>query len=232
MTPPPRVAPYPGSQISRVRRLLAVRHAPTSSAGLCVGDGEAPCTISDAAAADRIMLSMIERGVVSVWTSPSERCRGPATLVAERMQVPLRVDERLREISLGTWQLRSWASIEASEPVRYKSWLENWLTEAPPGAELPSHLLRRVGEWWNHLLAGQHLLVSHAGVNRALRVLVDRKTWQEVMTMPVPHLQGESFRQLIEGPCDPRQSSRNLASPRVPQPTTEGSPRCALRNLK
>jgi len=189
--------PFLPSQI-RAKRVLAVRHAPTASPGLCVGNGEVPCAISEQDAAGRILASVAEYSFTCVWTSPVERCRGPAALIAQSLRVPLRIDDRLNEISLGEWQLRSWASIEASEPERYQSWLESWLTRAPPGGELPGELLRRVGEWWNDLPTGAHLLVAHAGVIRALRVLVDGKSWIKAMTVTVPHLQGESFEQLID----------------------------------
>ncbi len=140
-----------------------------------------------------ILQSMARRRFVDVWTSPIQRCRGPAGLIAERLRIPLFVDDRLKEISLGEWQLRSWESIAASDSNRYESWLANWLVQAPPGGELPSALLARVGEWWNELPNGDHLLVSHAGVNRSLRVLVHGQSWPQAMATAVPHLEVESF---------------------------------------
>lgn len=180
-----------------VRELTAVRHAPTLSQGLCVGRGDVPCTMSEQGAATRILSSLAKEDFMRVWTSPVQRCRGPASLVALALGLPLGVDERLQEIDLGRWQLRSWESIEAAEPELYKSWLENWLIQAPPGGERPDEMLRRVGEWWHELPPGKHLLVSHAGVNRALRVLLDGKTWMEAMREPIPHLQAERFREVV-----------------------------------
>jgi alpha-ribazole phosphatase len=179
--------------VPATRRVLAVRHAPTVSAGLCVGDSEVPCTMTAQAVAEAIRPTVAGDGFACAWTSPLERCRGPAALLAESLQIPLRVDERLREISLGRWQLRPWMSIEAAEPARYRSWLESWLCEAPPDGELPSTLLERVRQWWRELPAGAHLLIAHAGVVRALRVLIDGKSWPQAMAMPVPHLQAECF---------------------------------------
>jgi broad specificity phosphatase PhoE len=144
-------------------------------------------------AAERIRPLLVEQCFSLVWTSPIERCRGLAARIAGELDLPLRVDDRLKEISLGDWQLRSWDEIAASEPNRYRAWLENWLTQAPPGGELASELLGRVRGWWSHLPAGQHLLISHAGVNRALRVLLGGQSWTRAMSMTVPHLQGEWF---------------------------------------
>lgn len=174
-------------------RVVAVRHAPTISDRLCVGSGEVPCTMSAEDAAETILRSLADQSFASVWSSTVGRCKGPAAFIADRLSIPLRTDHRLEEISLGDWQLRTWASIEAAEPERYWSYLGNWLTQAPPGGESVTDLLRRVGEWWKQLPSGDHVLVSHAGVNRALRVLVHGKHWTEAMTIPVPHLQGELF---------------------------------------
>jgi alpha-ribazole phosphatase len=179
---------------SRVR-VLAVRHAPTLSAGLCVGDAEISCAISVDDAVERVLPSLVDQAFTDVWASPIERCKGLAARIAAALDLPLRIDHRLKEISLGAWQLRSWAEIEGAEPERYRWWLENWLTQAPPGGELASELLGRVEGWWERLPAGQHLLISHAGVNRALRVLVGGQSWAEAMSMTVPHLQGELFEQ-------------------------------------
>ncbi len=179
--------------MSQPKYVLAVRHAPTVSAGLCVGNAEVACTLSEQDAAERILSRVDGCRFIRVWTSPIERCRAPAALIARRLRLPLGVDERLQEISLGEWQLRTWDAIAASEPERYQAWLENWLSEAPPGGELPSTLVRRVGEWWSGLPSGQHLLISHAGVNRALRVLVHGQSWTQAMSTAVPHLEAEGF---------------------------------------
>ena len=176
-----------------MKRVVAIRHAPTQSTGLCVGNAEIPCTLPASDAAAMVLAAIGDSPFASVWTSPSERCRLPATLIARHLALPLHVDERLQEISLGRWQLQTWASIEATDASRYASWLTNWLTEAPPEGELPSALLHRVRDWWLQVQCGSHLLISHAGVHRALRVFLHGKSWEQVMGEPVPHLQHETF---------------------------------------
>lgn len=178
--------------------VLAVRHAPTESTGLCVGSGEVACAISAEEAAEKIRRSMAGRTFTHVWASPIERCKAPASFLADKLSLPLCIDHRLKEVCLGRWQLRSWAAIEASEPARYRSWLKNWLTQAPPGGESVTAFLGRVDAWWKQLPSGEHLLVSHAGVNRALRVLVHGKRWTEAMAISVPHLHGELFERAAD----------------------------------
>lgn len=94
---------------------------------------------------------------------------------------------------MGAWEGRTWNEIAASETEQYQTWLDHWLTQAPPGGETPSQLLARVEAWWKQLPPGEHLLVSHAGVTRALRVLLRGSAWIDAMVEAVPHLDIERF---------------------------------------
>lgn len=129
----------------------------------------------------------------SVSSSPRSRCQGPARLLAGQLGLPLRIDERLREISLGVWQGQAWSAIEARDSARLHAWLSNWIDVAPPDGESAMHLLLRLRSWWRELPSGCHLLVAHAGVMRGLRVLVHGDSWPEAMQAPTAHLQGQWF---------------------------------------
>jgi alpha-ribazole phosphatase len=180
--------PAPGA-----KRLLAVRHAPTLSAGLCVGDADVPCAIPAPQAAEEILCLVGSRTFQEVWSSPSERCLMPARLVADRLALPLHVDDGLKEIHLGRWQMQPWTAIVSFDPVTYHAWMADWLTQAPPEGERPEQLSQRVSAWWNSLCAGDHLLVAHAGVVRALHVLTRGMSWPEAMQTQVMHLEGYWF---------------------------------------
>jgi alpha-ribazole phosphatase len=114
-------------------------------------------------------------------------------MVARALGIPLRIDHRLREISFGDWEQKKWTNIEATMPEQFQSWMDHWLTEAPPQGELPAQLAQRVQSWWSDLATGDHLLVSHAGVQRALRMILRGMTWPEAMQQGVPYLKGELF---------------------------------------
>ena len=178
-------------------RLLGVRHAPTDAQGLCAGDTEIPTKIHAPAAATAILALAAQVGVGKVWSSPLTRCAEPARLVAEKLAVPLQIEPQVREIHFGTWENRTWDDIAAREPERHAAWMAGWLENVPPGGESVPSLEARVRAWWDALPPGVHLLVAHAGVVRALRVIVERRSWPEAMSVPVPPLAGEWF----ERPC-------------------------------
>ncbi len=187
------IALRPCNQGEAPVRVLAVRHAPALTAGLCVGDAEVACAMAPEQAAARMLCAAGSASFARVWTSPRGRCLLPARLLAGTLGLPVQDDERLREISLGDWQGRPFAAIAAESPERFGSWLKNWLAEPPPGGESMEDFLHRVASWWRSVPPGDHLLVAHAGVVRALRVLVCGQSWAEAMRAEVPHLQGEWF---------------------------------------
>jgi alpha-ribazole phosphatase len=129
-----------------------------------------------------------------IWSSPLGRCAELAAALADALGAPLRIDERLREISFGAWEGRPWDEIARTEPEAHRRWMAGWRTEAPPGGEPLPAFEARIGGWWRTLDRGaDQLLVAHAGVTRALRVLAQRRSWEEALAAAVPHLQPERF---------------------------------------
>lgn len=184
--------------------VFAVRHAPPlasrdGEAGVCVGHAEVSCTMTAEEAAACIRTLVADRLFASVWSSPLSRCQNPARVLAGQLGLALHVDQRLREICLGTWQGQAWSAIEASDSARFHRWMSNWTDIAPPGGETTADLLRRVRSWWNELPPGRHLLVAHAGVIRGLRVMVHGDSWLRAMQEPVPCLQGQWFATSSDG---------------------------------
>lgn len=108
----------------------------------------------------------------AIYTSPLVRCRAFAAELAARHGVPLRVDERLREIGYGEWEGRAHAEVQAEDPgLRKRLWLDP-VVFMPPGAEsLESARARMTGAWEDILdrhPGEQVLVVAHAGVIRML----------------------------------------------------------------
>lgn len=174
-------------------QVLAIRHAPLAVEGLCVGDAEVPCAVPAEEAAARMRPLLDGLAFAQVWSSPRSRCLDPARWLAAHLGATVHVDPRLREINLGVWQGRAWSDIEAADGAGLRAWMSDWIAVAPPGGERPAQLSARVAAWWNELPGGRHLLVAHAGVMRALRVLVHGEGWAQAMRAPAPYLHGQWF---------------------------------------
>ncbi|WP_437315050.1 histidine phosphatase family protein [Sorangium sp. So ce385] len=191
--------------------LIAFRHAPVALSGVCYGrlDVAAELAPGDAAAAIERALRDLDLRPGVVWSSPLSRCALPAAELAARLGVPHAIEARLVEIAYGAWEGRAWSDIERGDPDAYAAWLDGWERVGPPGGESAIEVEARVRSFWRalgasgacgaprddaaHAGARPHLLVAHAGVMRALRVVACGATWPEAMSAPAPHLAPERF---------------------------------------
>jgi alpha-ribazole phosphatase len=173
--------------------LWVVRHAPVDLPGICYGRSDVGTTIPPEQTAQIIEDQLTaETQLAAIWTSPLGRCRDPASLVSSRRRIPLRVDPRLSEISFGAWELRRYADLER-EPD-WQGWSRDWLRATPPNGESLPTFLARVDSWRRSLgmeAPEDALIVTHAGVIRALNVLEGRATVEVAWATPIPFLQVE-----------------------------------------
>ncbi|WP_437852482.1 histidine phosphatase family protein [Sorangium sp. So ce363] len=185
--------------------LIAFRHAPVALSGVCYGRLDAAAELPPEAAAAAIERALHELCVRPgvVWSSPLSRCALPAAELAARLGVPRAIDDRLLEISYGAWEGRAFSDIERDDPAAYAAWLDGWERVGPPGGESALEVESRVRSFWREIggadgadvasRARPHLLVAHAGVLRALRVVACGASWPAAMSAPVPHLTAERF---------------------------------------
>ncbi|WP_437304587.1 histidine phosphatase family protein [Sorangium sp. So ce388] len=199
--------------------LVAFRHAPVPLASICYGRLDVAAELSAEAVATTIERALGDLGLRprAIWSSPLSRCAGPAAELAARLGAPHAVDERLLEIAYGAWEGRAWSDIERDDPIAYGAWLDGWERVGPPGGESALDVEARVRSFWRALGetprasgaldatprtsggamdpvgARPHLLVAHAGVLRALRVVACGASWIEAMSAPAPHLVAERF---------------------------------------
>lgn len=107
-----------------------------------------------------------------VLSSPLARSREFAARLATHHGLPLAVDPELREIAMGAWEGRRRADLAEQEPVAFRAFQEDPVTNRPPGGERLEALQLRIGRAYDRQIAsypGRHLLiVCHAGVSRAI----------------------------------------------------------------
>ena len=105
-----------------------------------------------------------------IISSPLTRCRAFAEELAQRHQLPLYMDDRLKETAFGEWEGKTAAEIDAANPGIIQRFFLDPLATRPAGAEAVTDFLARVAKAWDDLLrdyAEQHVLVvCHAGVIR------------------------------------------------------------------
>ena len=165
--------------------LWSLRHAPTDSANICVGQYPVRVQIPPAEAAETVS-SRAPLIPSVIHSSDLPRCADLARRLSQIWGVPHRIDIRLREISMGIWEGKSYDSLLDDES--WMHWCEHWQTARPPGGESLQDLVGRVSTWHQETQTTENvLLVSHAGVVRCLRHL-GGIPWEEALRTQVPHL--------------------------------------------
>ena len=126
-----------------------------------------------------------------VICSPMRRCREFAEETARHLDLPLRVEEGLRELDFGTWDGLSMERLWAEHGEEARAFLDNPLSVTPPEAEPITEFRERVLSSWNRLLldhAGEHLLlVAHGAVNRLILSHVLSMPLQAMFRLEVAH---------------------------------------------
>ncbi len=185
---------------------LVVRHPPVTVSGVCYGHADVPASASDEAVS--VLASTLPR-VSRIWTSTSSRCAELAERLAARVGAPLSSNQRLREMCFGAFEGLTWAEIERRYPDAYSTWMGDWRRTPPPGGETLNEFAGRIRVAFETIFAATHhdasvedgatpVVVTHAGVIRALLTLCEGLDWDEALARPVPHLSA----QLIRWPSD------------------------------
>lgn len=126
-----------------------------------------------------------------IVSSPLRRCREFAEQQAQRLDLPLIVDDDWRELSFGDWEGRSRDELRAKYPEQVEAFYRDPVGSPAPGGEPADAMQRRVQAAFGRCLAqasGERvLLVTHGGVIRALLAEVLGMSLQQIFTLEVPY---------------------------------------------
>lgn len=159
-----------------VTSIVLVRHGHTAQTegGMLYSDPAAMLTDKGREQAKAAAAYLTKEKPDLLLTSPSQRVRDTAEIIAGQLNLSAGVFEKLHEWQVGQWEGRSYLDIKKSQPELYKDWTADPIRNAPPGGESIEGLYDRARECLDELLknhGGKHIiLVTHAEVVRALFV--------------------------------------------------------------
>jgi len=119
-------------------------------------------------------------------SSPLGRTRQTAAIIAERAVLPAaQYDDRLAEVSLGTWDGLTHTDIDAQWPgLLDGSTPFDWFFRSPDGESYEAAFLR--AESWLRERQGVTVAVSHGLVSRLIRGAYSGLSKADALRLPVP----------------------------------------------
>jgi len=145
-----------------LRRLLLVRHAPTSATRAAAFPVDEPLDRRGREQAGRLP-ALVPAGS-ELLSSPALRCRQ----TAEAAGLAPRPDPALAECDFGTWAGRSLAEVEAADRQAMREWMTDPEVR-PHGGESLAAFAGRIARWLDGQSRedGHALAITHGGVVKA-----------------------------------------------------------------
>jgi broad specificity phosphatase PhoE len=159
-----------------VTTLLLVRHGETDWNRDGRWQGHSDTHLNDVGREQAARVAGEVNGVDVVYSSDLARARETADIVAARLGLPVRLDERLRERSFGAWEGKTGPEIE----LEFRDAHSRWVAGEGPGAEDAeafADFAARVQDFLADVLARHPdetaLVVAHGGSIRVIHALAN-----------------------------------------------------------
>jgi broad specificity phosphatase PhoE len=155
------------------------------------GWSDSPLTergLAQAEAIGHLLCGLPEARSAELVASPIGRARHTAEVIRKSLGriAPLRLDDRLRELSFGSWDGLRRSEIAALQPGTFDGESSHEWYFATPDGETYEVFAGRVAAWLAEAGAGPLIVVTHGVVTRVLRGLYAGLPRAEFMRLPVP----------------------------------------------
>jgi alpha-ribazole phosphatase len=174
-------------------QLTLIRHTSVDCPkGICYGITDVPVASSFRNELEIVKQNLGDQHFDAVYSSPLKRCTILAAELAN--ELPVKTDGRITELNFGDWEMSSWDNI--FESATGKNWFAGYSTTACPNGESFADQIERTQSFLSDLKKnrfGKVLIISHAGILRAMMCLLQAKTPEEAFGIPVENGQILTF---------------------------------------
>lgn len=168
---------YTGEHMGGTRvRILLARHGETvfNVDGRWQGQSDSPLTERGLAQSRELARALASENIAAVYSSDLGRALATASQVAERHNLRVTTDERLREINTGEWTSLSRSEIDARWPDLITRWSEQPSSMRLPGGETVQEAQHRALSFFSDRMPN-HLnetivVISHGAIGQAILV--------------------------------------------------------------
>ena len=144
-----------------------------SAHGRCYGSLDVALSPEGVRQAHRVSADLLAEPLAAIYTSPLQRCRQAAEILAAGRGCPLEALEALTELHFGELEGRTYEEIASTHPDLYRQWMEEPTATEFPGGESFMTMHARVTETARMLRArhaGQSFaIMTHGG---GIRILI------------------------------------------------------------
>ena len=152
------------SRSYRLMEIYLIRHTtPDIEKGICYGQTDLELAKTFDTEAQRV-LKEVPHNLDVVYSSPLKRC----TALANKISSEVRLEDRLKELNFGDWEMKKWDNIPLQE---IQPWYDDFVNTPTLNGESYRALQHRVLEFYSDLRQKNHdrvVIVSHSGVIRSL----------------------------------------------------------------
>jgi len=167
-------------------RLHLIRHTSLNvPAGICYGQSDVDVSDNFHMECDSLKVKLAQVKFDAVYASPLQRC----TKLAHALGLgEVQLDERLKELHFGDWEMQAWDAIPRDV---FDVWASDYANLAPPNGESFSQLhfrtKRFVEDVSSHSQGKEIAVVTHGGVIRALLADVLNMPLKGLFRMEIDH---------------------------------------------
>lgn len=167
-------------------KLTFIRHTSVAvEPGICYGWSDVDTATTFPEEAEQVRKSIEGEHFDIVCSSPLARCRQLAGFCGYTH--PL-IDERLKELNFGTWEMQRWDAI--NDPLLHL-WYKDWIHEPAGGAESYMDQYRRVSDFLSEIRNStsqrQGCIFTHRGVIACALVYAKRCTLEKSFDEDIPY---------------------------------------------
>jgi broad specificity phosphatase PhoE len=136
--------------------------------------------------ADLLAREISEPQKFRLVSSPLQRARETAEVVADKLALPIEFDARLAEIGLGEWEGRFYREVQTECAALLAGTTPyDWFFRAPGGETLDS-MLARIGAWLGDCGDRATIVVGHGLSGRIVRGLYASLEQEAMLSQAVP----------------------------------------------
>lgn len=166
-------------------KITAIRHTSVDvPTGVCYGFADVSLNSSFDAEAQTVKDHLQGKTFDKVYSSPLSRCTRLAAFCGYDHPS---LDDRIKELNFGDWELKSWMEIDKAEAT---DWFADWLNYPAKGGESYAMMQQRIEAFMDDLKktdAESVCIFTHGGVIRLMHVYLGLYPIDESFEFPVEY---------------------------------------------